>query len=294
MIRIDRMQLADLGNSVAIAEAVLNQLGDVRPPIPVEEIAGGCGITDIRAVANFGFEGALIANAEKTEGLILVNSAARPQRRRFTVGHELGHLLNPWHVPPSDGFHCTSADLRADNPGVTGRPQWEAQANEFASNLLLPRQLFSQDIKKLIEPGLDEIAALAARYETSLVATARRFFKLHGEPMALVVTHDLVIDQMYRDNGFPYIAVARGQEIHRATTTAAFRGSIRDISTMESVEPSLWIDSEAQVRRELYEQVLVQSNGYRSTLLTLGPKDADDEDDTGAAEHARWNPQFHR
>jgi Zn-dependent peptidase ImmA (M78 family) len=45
------------------------------------------------------FEGALLTTAERDTGAIVVNKNASPQRQRFTLAHELGHLLNPWHVP---------------------------------------------------------------------------------------------------------------------------------------------------------------------------------------------------
>ena len=62
-IQIDRIELADLGNPTAIAIAVLKQLGESVFPTPIEDIAYGCGITDIQQLQTKGFEGALITTA---------------------------------------------------------------------------------------------------------------------------------------------------------------------------------------------------------------------------------------
>jgi hypothetical protein len=58
-------------------------------------------------------------------------------RRRFTMGHELGHVLLAWHVgrmvcsPVRTAFDVTASDL-------------EAEANRFASALLVPRRFLEE------------------------------------------------------------------------------------------------------------------------------------------------------
>jgi hypothetical protein len=68
---------ADLGNSLAIAKAVVQQLGDVKPPMPVEEIAAAVGISQIQLLQTTAFEGALITDDCKQGGIILVNASSR-------------------------------------------------------------------------------------------------------------------------------------------------------------------------------------------------------------------------
>jgi Zn-dependent peptidase ImmA (M78 family) len=61
-------------------------------------------------------------------------------RRRFTIAHEIGHLLL--------GHTCTDPDLD-NNP--------EAEANQFAAELLMPLAFLRADYKK--ERDLEKLAA---------------------------------------------------------------------------------------------------------------------------------------
>jgi Zn-dependent peptidase ImmA (M78 family) len=60
-------------------------------------------------------------------------------RRRFTIAHEIGHLLL--------GHTCSGIDIDKDA---------EAEANQFAAELLMPLALLKVDYKK--EPDLEALA----------------------------------------------------------------------------------------------------------------------------------------
>jgi PAS domain S-box-containing protein len=102
------------------------------------EIARALDIEEIREEALTSFEGALIASPEKGRGSILVNKRSSSQRRRYTVGHELGHFLNPWHKPTTgDQFECTRSDMLVTS-GTNRHLRQEVEANRFAIELLAP------------------------------------------------------------------------------------------------------------------------------------------------------------
>lgn len=54
---------------------------------------------DKGALTTQGFEVGLLTDRVRSRGIVLVRNAVSPQRRRFTIGHELGHFLMPSHVP---------------------------------------------------------------------------------------------------------------------------------------------------------------------------------------------------
>jgi len=94
-----------------------NQLGLAKGPVPVAAIAAALDIVEIRTAATRGLEGALVTTEERSEGIIMVRAGATSQRRRFTVGHELGHFLNPEHKTTTEtGFACTEKDLATPWP----------------------------------------------------------------------------------------------------------------------------------------------------------------------------------
>jgi Zn-dependent peptidase ImmA (M78 family) len=287
------MELADIASNLIIAKAVLKQVGDVGLPIPIEDIAYAVGITDIQEVETKGFEGALIAPDHKRDGVILINRNSRLERRRYGIGHELGHFLNPWHKPPEGGFRCTKADMFARADGGASRLRMEKEANEFSAELLMPATLFQRDLRKLKSPGLEHIVALAKRYATSKFATAWRFVDLHDELCAILQTKDHVLQQCHRHPDFPFIDLRFGQCVNRNSLTATFTGG-DGCSSTESTEPSLWCSTSLPRGAEMFEQVLIQAEGYRLTLLSVDTSDSDDEEEEHERNRSAWPPQFRR
>ena len=91
---------------------------------------------------------------------ILFNEHCSIQRNRFTVAHELGHILLG-HVP-KDGIHITAINREPsskDNP-------LEQQANVFASRLMAPlcvlKSLRINDVKDIAK--LCDISETAAQF----------------------------------------------------------------------------------------------------------------------------------
>jgi hypothetical protein len=56
----------------------------------------------------------------------------------------------------------------------------------------------------------------------------------------------------------------RGQSLHRKSLTATFEGRADGCSNTESTESSYWTSRSLKDGVEMYEQVLVQSRGYRT------------------------------
>jgi hypothetical protein len=142
------MEIEDSGpNPERLAAAIHLQLRHASGPVPVYEIAEALDIVEIREAPMEGLEGAVVTTPDRNVGSIVVNSRSPPLRRRFTLAHELGHFLNPWHRPsnPSGGFSCTRGDLengwRRGSVSVSRHVTQEIEANRFAIELLAPIRL---------------------------------------------------------------------------------------------------------------------------------------------------------
>jgi len=72
-----------------------------------------------------------------------------PLRKRFTLAHELGHILIPWHA----GIFVSHTDLSSSEggqPAVSGKSLYldmETEANCLAAELLVPRAWLEQMAK---------------------------------------------------------------------------------------------------------------------------------------------------
>jgi Zn-dependent peptidase ImmA (M78 family) len=290
---VSRIDLADCGSPEKLVIEILKAESDLPIPVPIEKLALQLGISDIKDLEADGFVGGLITNATKSTGVILVSKNLQRGRRRFTIGHELGHLLLPHHKPgKDDSFLCSIDDLRALDPKVADRrKQWEAEANRFASLMLLPPPRFRKDANVSKEPSLSDILALAERYNVSKEVAGRAYVDYRAEPVALVLTHNGRVLRSYRRKiDFPFLSVEWGAPVPGRSLLMRKRHAPAAVSEPDETDAGVWIEVERGVRApNLYEQVYVQRGGYALVLLTLEQQDEDDE-----ADDRNWNRRSSR
>ena len=100
-----------------------------------------------------------------------------PQKKRFVLAHELGHIIL------HGGKEATFSDDYATLEAFKNGPQ-EIEANEFASELLMPEPLFKEACyKKKFSP--DFLRGLSDRFNTSLTSTAYRYRQFGNHPVCL-------------------------------------------------------------------------------------------------------------
>lgn len=138
------------------------------------------------------FEGALIPHpARKGEWGIFYNSALSSKGRiNFTLAHELGHYLLHRQLS-GESIYCAKSDMWAWDSEY-GR--MEAQANEFASFLLMPLDDFRAQIADLDLPNIGAFEFLRRRYEVSLTATILKWLDITKKRAMIVVSRDGFID----------------------------------------------------------------------------------------------------
>jgi len=132
------------------AKDVLRAHGLYRVPIDPVVLAHKLGIS-LRN-AKFSDESLVGMIAQRSgSSMILVNQSDSPNRKRFTIAHELGHHF--LHLQGEDGeFVDGEADLFRETPGTvetTDKAMMEVQANKFAASLLMPSELVRQEWDKL-------------------------------------------------------------------------------------------------------------------------------------------------
>lgn len=292
MIKIERMDLADIGNPVLLAKAIIEQLPDITLPIPVHEIARALDIIEIKPLTVSGFEGGLITFDDKSSGSILVNEKNSPRRQRFTIGHELGHYTNPWHTPGSNGeFMCSSRDMVASQYKPNDKRQkMEVEANQFSAELLMPSKFLIPDLKRLKAPEIDHIVSLADKYDVSKESMARRYAEFQDEPCAFVFSRNGRVSYTVKGKYFPQLSVwANGDPIPADSITKSFDNSPGSSSDWQEHTSDVWLRDNSKYQ-SVYEQTLAQENGYRITLLTLGDEvDEDEEEDLSSKYKRRFS-----
>jgi Zn-dependent peptidase ImmA (M78 family) len=152
------------------AEQLLEKLGALRVPVPVEDLAALLSIRISRA-PSADFSGLLLR--KDGHALIGVNSSEAPVRQRFTIAHELGHFV--LH-PQKDTF----VDFRNGNKDSATDLRREREADMFAAALLMPRRVLAKDFRRAAKNGVSNevTSALAKQYAVSNDAMRIRLMNL--------------------------------------------------------------------------------------------------------------------
>jgi Zn-dependent peptidase ImmA (M78 family) len=281
-VQVTRIDLDGTGSPTGLVTKILKAEPGLVAPVPIEELAGQLDIAEIRDLAADGFEGGLITDEVRSSGFILVNRAARRGRRRFTIGHELGHFLMRTHKPPPGGFQCSRDDMRRwTDKEKSGAIRMEVEANEFSALILMPPPLWRKEMEKFRNPDLSQVVTLAGIFDVSKEAAARSYAQYHDEPVAMVVTKDGKIDKVYRNSTrFPRLCVWAGSPVPTASSLFHAVRQLDHPSSIVEARAELWLESDwGKTLPALYEQVFFQQNGF--ALIMLWAELPDDEDDGG-------------
>lgn len=116
----------------------------------------------------------------KSRAVITVNANSIPTRQRYSLSHEIGH----WHHHRGKILYCAPGDI--GNPAIPDALNPERQANEFASDLILPNYLFRPLALKLKKPTLAHIRELADVFRASATATVLKLVQNNLYPLVVV------------------------------------------------------------------------------------------------------------
>lgn len=163
------------------ARNLLAEHGITGPPVPIFDIAAELGVqvvledfsdTDISAM--------LMRDDSGDSPVIGVNKRESPNRRNFSVAHELGHhLLHPGKPLIIDRARVNFRDTIS----TMGTDYDEMQANAFAAELLMPKAFVVSAVRSLTESDPDIegevlVRRLAADFAVSPAAMGYRLMNL--------------------------------------------------------------------------------------------------------------------
>ena len=171
MITFDRMDLADCFTPEELVQNIFKQCPTLHPPIPILEIAKAAGIKEVIEMELASIGGMLVADQAKNEGVILHHVDGPLGRKRFTIGHELGHFLLPKHGAEQ---RCLASNIKA-GAGTNSKNNIEAEANLFAQLLLMPDQFVSAEINRTI-PDIELLLTISKKFEMSFEAMAKQVY----------------------------------------------------------------------------------------------------------------------
>lgn len=216
---------------IKAARSIIEDL-EVQSPaeINVEAIAAAKGAY-VRDAVISGAE-AKLSRVGNRAYISVSSKTANEGRRRFSIGHELGHFVihRSWPI-----MYCTSADM----DDWYSRKVKETEANKFSAELLMPEVIFKP--KCIGKPGLTLLGSLSGAFRTSLTATAIQYIRCTLEPCALVFCCDRKVRWTSKNRDFTYFLKGIGELVDGYSYAYdAFKGRL---SSPEegSVPASAWL-----------------------------------------------------
>lgn len=103
---------------------------------------------------------------------IVVNSTRPPSRQRFTLAHEIGHVIIPWHMGTI--FDITEPHV---SDGALDYWEMESEANAFATELLMPQDWVGSFITESLDVAQVH-RAVKKGADVSFIAAALRLRSL--------------------------------------------------------------------------------------------------------------------
>ena len=227
------------------AEEIVRVRGISRPEdIDLKAIAKTLYV-DVEELPLVGCEARIIGNEKNAT--ISVNSISSYARKRFSLGHELGH----WQLHRGINFSCRDEDI---GRSFNSDKHKEREADVFSANLLMPGFLFQPLANSLGHVDFKSIDALSKKFRTSFLATAIRIIDSNVIP-TIIICHDRKKRLWFKRSGdipvwwFPQNTL----DEYSFAYDILYRGVGRD-ERQQTVSASSWFDCEGADEYEVLEQ----------------------------------------
>lgn len=234
------------------AKHLLQDFGLYKLPVNPIKVTEALGVEYIEKKHD-GFEGTLVVMGN--DAVISVNSNIKDAgRKAFTCAHELGHYQ--YDISSQNSFQCTREDTTSEASKNKLAPI-EIRANEFASELLMPREFFLKEIGQQ-EPSWDLIKNLSEKFETSLQAAASRYVKLSPQLCWLIIGKN---GKLYRYTKADY------NDFH-INLDSTLR-SVKGLQGWQESSANLWLYDHWKIRNKKLFYWQLGENQYGENLVLL-------------------------
>lgn len=202
------------------------------------------------------------------QNLIYVNASNSIERQRFTVLHEIAHIV--LDLPSKHGNDPDSAGLFS----YVRRPPEEIICDTFAAECLLPYEFLRQNMKDAMA-GFDFVSRLAEKYQASLACTASRVAFNAPFACAYALSQEgfvrfVACSRVLRDAKF---FINPGIQVPAASITGQCL-ALGQISGGGVVAAHTWTNADGFSDVDLYEEARI-AGAWNQALTLLWPEDGD-------------------
>lgn len=133
------------------------------------------------------------------------NDTLFEEKKRFTIAHEIGHLIMHKGIDIHNDNEATMSWFNnKEKQAKNGRVEYEA--NQFASELLMPSLIFYERQKGIkFSPQL--LRDLSNYFKTSLTSVAFKYLELGDHPICLFHSYNKIVKYWMRNIDFPHYII---------------------------------------------------------------------------------------
>ncbi len=245
-----------------MAARLLNR-HNLKPPFDLEAL-----VANYASVEDYYFpfpaDGITIGIGGENKPQILINSYAPETRRRFTLAHELGHIIIPWHTGTIVS-HLDYVDANVEYK------EMESEANQFAAELLIPQDWLHHLSEEYSSLELFIRRVLEDTKVSRDAALIKIFNTVRTPAICAWIDSTGVLIKDFRTNTAPSAASLHGKNLfdQKIFSTASseevfslgdrtYKSWIFDNTGIEEIDPRPW--------REVLNQILDETG--RADLLS--------------------------
>jgi len=252
-----------------LADSVRLTFGQERPPVNPFHIAREEGIILKPGICP-GYDGRLeyIPNRARWILFYATGDESDP-RTRFTIAHELGHYYIEEHanIIRAGQPHASHIDELGQ------RQRREEEANEFASDLLMPESLFGRAITDVAFDVLDRLCGM---FGTSRASTARKMVQLTNHALSIVFIRDSVVQYAQHSAAMRVqglVGIRKGDSIPNKSQTYLYMTTGKRDKAKAEIWASEWYGREKNRAgdRKIWEEVNGLGQYGYLTLLVYEP-----------------------
>lgn len=158
------------------ARKVLAEM-NTRVPVDVESVAEYLGLSIVDEDLESSVSAMLVVK-DGRGGVIGVNTNHHPNRKRFSLAHEIGHYL--LHRKEATVFVDAAPVFFRDDTSSAGTERQEIEANAFAAELLIPADSLRESVEQQALDPYDDAAVqrLARAFGVSAQALTIKLVRL--------------------------------------------------------------------------------------------------------------------
>ena len=228
---------------------------NLTPPFDIDQLAKSYGDLEYLDIP-YGVDGITIGIGGGERPKILVNSSAPPTRQKFTLAHEIGHIVIPWH---------TGTIVSHVDPGESdyAYQQMESEANRFAAELLMPTEWLTSEFERS-QSVKEYFCRILEQVGTSKEATFYKIFKSLPAPIVCAnIDSTSRMISLQRSISLPYTPT-RGERMDRTSYTA---DNIFEEFEIEGQHYMSWLfvgrqieETDARSWRDIFDEIMNSTN----------------------------------